>query len=229
MGETRIPRVWPPRSFCDGRETYSRVDYEDGESGAAGLRTAADYSELRRQYRAVLSALEGPVMAELTSGEDRSAADRDRDTRDSSDALDDQFQPLRSEGRQQGDSPEAGRTGSTSESDRCAGRRNQAGAMGSQTLNTTRDVSDAIDARGGGNVNRTTVEISERTLAILGAVFGISGLVVALMSVVNQSQSESRMRIDVDREYRQVQEYRVRVEDAENAAKAVNPNFHPKR
>jgi len=101
--------------------------------------------------------------------------------------------------------------------------------MGSQTLNTTRDVSDAIDARGGGNVNRTTVEISERTLAILGAVFGISGLVVALMSVVNQSQSESRMRIDVDREYRQVQEYRVRVEDAENAAKAVNPNFHPKR
>ena len=37
------------------------------------------------------------------------------------------------------------------------------------------------------------------------------------------------LREEANRFYRQVQEYRIRVEEAENAAAQVNPNFHPIR
>lgn len=43
------------------------------------------------------------------------------------------------------------------------------------------------------------------------------------------SHAEQRMRDDSDRLYRMVQEFRIRVEDAEIAAEEVNPKFHPRR
>jgi uncharacterized protein HemX len=52
---------------------------------------------------------------------------------------------------------------------------------------------------------------------------------VSIMMVVNTSQSESRMRVELDKQNRFLQEYRIRVEDAEIAAEEVNPKFHPRR
>jgi hypothetical protein len=88
-----------------------------------------------------------------------------------------------------------------------------------QTLTTNRDVyHPGIDARGGGNVNKTVIEISERTFSILS--FGLALIAIMVSFWISR---------DNDRLYRHVQELRIRVEDAELAAQQVNPNFKPVR
>jgi hypothetical protein len=59
----------------------------------------------------------------------------------------------------------------------------------------------------------------------------LAGIAVALsvMVIVNTSQSESRTRAELDKQNRFLQEYRIRVEDAEIASEEVNPKFHPRR
>lgn len=65
---------------------------------------------------------------------------------------------------------------------------------------------------------RQAVNISERTLTILAFALSLISLVFVLF--VNR---------DNDRQYRHLQELRIRVEDAEMAAERVDPNFHPIR
>ncbi len=52
---------------------------------------------------------------------------------------------------------------------------------------------------------------------------------IAVMGAVNDNQNEARSRIELDKQNRFLQEYRIRVEDAEIAAEEVNPKFHPRR
>jgi hypothetical protein len=91
--------------------------------------------------------------------------------------------------------------------------------MAPQTLTTNRDViHPQIDARGGGNVNKTVIEISERTMSLVA-------LILAAMSIMTAVW----MSRENDHLYRSIQELRIRVEDAENAVEKVNPNFMPHR
>lgn len=64
---------------------------------------------------------------------------------------------------------------------------------------------------------------------MLTAVLSGIALGVSVMVVVNASQSESRTHAELERQNRFLQEYRIRVEDAEIAAEEVNPKFHPRR
>lgn len=65
-------------------------------------------------------------------------------------------------------------------------------------------------------------------LMLIAVLSGVS-LGISVGAIVLQNQSESRTRIELDREYRFLQELRIRVEDAELAAQQVNPNFKPIR
>ena len=64
---------------------------------------------------------------------------------------------------------------------------------------------------------------------ILTAVLSGIAVGISVMIVVETVQSESRMRAELDKQNRFLQEYRIRVEDAEIAAEEVNPKFHPRR
>ncbi len=64
---------------------------------------------------------------------------------------------------------------------------------------------------------------------MLTAVLSGIALGISIMVVVNTIQSESRTRAELDKQNRFLQEYRIRVEDAEIAAEEVNPKFHPRR
>lgn len=59
----------------------------------------------------------------------------------------------------------------------------------------------------------------------------LSGIAVGIsvMVVVETGQSESRTRAELEKQNKFLQEYRIRVEDAEIAAEEVNPKFHPRR
>ena len=91
-----------------------------------------------------------------------------------------------------------------------------------------------VDSSMKGNSGQTqqanpTINISERTLSIISLCLTCAVFGVAVMTVVNQSQSENRTRTELERQNRFLQEYRIRVEDAEIAAEEVNPKFHPRR
>lgn len=78
--------------------------------------------------------------------------------------------------------------------------------MAPQTLSATRDVYHPdVDARGGGNVNKTTIEISERTLSILAFGFSLGAILMAAFTI-----------IEFDFTRRHVEELRIRIENAEN-------------
>lgn len=62
------------------------------------------------------------------------------------------------------------------------------------------------------------------TAVLAGVAVGIS-----IMNEVDSSKSESRTIAELDKQNRFLQEYRIRVEDAEIAAEEVNPKFHPRR
>jgi hypothetical protein len=104
-----------------------------------------------------------------------------------------------------------------------------------QTLNTTRDVHNPStqDARGGGNIagGASIHEGNTKLLPwlLLCSMLGGIALGMSIGAVFIASHAEDRMRTENDRQYRFLQELRVRVEDAEMAAKEVNPNFKPAR
>lgn len=62
------------------------------------------------------------------------------------------------------------------------------------------------------------------TTLLAGIALGVS-----ILMVITQGQSETRNHAELDRQYRFLQELRVRVEDAEMAAKEVNKNYNPPR
>lgn len=64
---------------------------------------------------------------------------------------------------------------------------------------------------------------------MLTAILSGIAVAIAVMGVVNASQNEARTRTELDKQNRFLQEYRIRVEDAEIAAEEVNPKFHPRR
>lgn len=105
--------------------------------------------------------------------------------------------------------------------------------MAPQALSTTRDIHNPIDARGGGNVagGASIQEGNTKLLPWLMLTAVLSGIAagISVMVVVDVSQSESRTRAELDKQNRFLQEYRIRVEDAEIAAEEVNPKFHPRR
>jgi hypothetical protein len=98
------------------------------------------------------------------------------------------------------------------------------------TLNTYRDIHyPQQDARGGGNIagGASITEGNTKLLPWLMLTAMLSGVALgmAVLVIVNQSQSEARMRADIDRQYRTIQETRIRAEEAEIAARQVNPNY----
>ena len=106
--------------------------------------------------------------------------------------------------------------------------------MAPQTLNTTRDVHQPLtqDARGGGNIAGASItEGNVKLLPWLMLCAMLAGLALGTSITVgyDSNHTEQRMRDEVDRQYRFLQELRSRVEDAEMAAKEVNPEFRKAR
>jgi hypothetical protein len=106
--------------------------------------------------------------------------------------------------------------------------------MAPQTLSAARDVHNPQDARGGGNIASADAHHHEgnidlvKWLVMIAILSGLS-LGMSIMTMVFSNQSEYRTRTELDRQFRFIQEYRIRVEDAEIAAEEVNPKFHPRR
>lgn len=85
----------------------------------------------------------------------------------------------------------------------------------------------SIAAHEGANINQTHFTEHSKLLPWLMfiSILGGMALGLSLATMANQSQSESRMRADLDRQYRFIQEVRIRAEEAEIAARQVNPNY----
>ena len=79
------------------------------------------------------------------------------------------------------------------------------------------------------NINQFTEHSKLLPWLMLCAIISALALGISIMIVVNTTQSESRTRAELDKQNRFLQEYRIRVEDAEIAAEEVNPKFHPRR
>lgn len=108
--------------------------------------------------------------------------------------------------------------------------------MNSGHLHDTRDTTAMTQAPNsaaatGGSVHEGNTKLVPwlvLTAILAGIAVGIS-VTTAVTTVASQSQNEARTRLELDRQYRSIQEYRIRVEDAEIAAEEVNPKFHPRR
>lgn len=77
---------------------------------------------------------------------------------------------------------------------------------------------DSITAHARSNVNKTVIEVSDRTM-------GLIALILACIAAATAAW----MARENDHMYRSIQELRIRVEDAENSVEKTNPNFTPHR
>lgn len=95
----------------------------------------------------------------------------------------------------------------------------------------SKEAGRGLSMRQGSNVNYSpTVEHSKLLpMLMMTAVFSGIALGVSIMTVIYVNHNQSTLERASDVQYRQIQEYRIRTEDAENAVVQVNPNFHPKR
>lgn len=72
--------------------------------------------------------------------------------------------------------------------------------MAPQTLNTTRDTYEPIDARGGGNVNKNDITINDRVLSVIAFALSVSAIVSVLWIAVGQTREIDRAREEQSRE-----------------------------
>lgn len=88
--------------------------------------------------------------------------------------------------------------------------------MNSGHMEIDRDQSVYAEERA--NVNRTHIEVTDRAISVISLILASIAITTALW--INREN---------DQLYRHVQELRIRVEDAELAAREVNPHFNPVR
>jgi len=88
-----------------------------------------------------------------------------------------------------------------------------------------------IRMRQGSNVNYSPTVEHSKLLPWLMLCSILAGFALGLagMTIIDSAKTEARLHAEIDRQYRYLQELRIRVEDAENATQKVNPNFTPHR